>query len=100
MRRISKLLCHPSRALPTVQSILFSGSLPATKTSGTIDNQGFCLMGNDVLPPMGPVRVNELTALEMYNKQRIIIIGVAQILHNEEPVRFSLLILFLELHSL
>lgn len=44
------------------------------------------------------MRITELTALEMY--KWLIIIGVAQIFHNEQPVRFSLLILFLEWHSL
>lgn len=43
---------------------------------------------------MGPVKITELTALEMYNKW-LIIIGGAQIFHNEQPVSFSLLILFL-----
>lgn len=39
---------------PRIQSILFSGSLPATKTFGNIDNQGFYLMANNCLTSHRP----------------------------------------------
>lgn len=46
------------------------------------------------LLPLGLVRIKYLIASEMYNKRLIIIIiGVAQTFHNEQPVRCSLLLL-------
>lgn len=49
------------------------------------------------LPPLSLVRIKELIASEMYNKRLIIILGVAQTFHNEQPVRRSLLLLLAQL---
>lgn len=86
------------RTSPSQQSILLSASLAAAKAFGTSNNH-FPEWVMTASPPMGPLRIKELIASETYNERVIIIIGVAQIFHNEEPVTFILL-LFLALYSL
>lgn len=86
------------RTSPSQQSILPSASLAATKAFGTSDNHFPYVM--TASPPMGPLRIKELIASEMYTKRLVIITGVAQIFHNEQPVTFILLLLLLARYSL